>query len=123
MHKGGHFHRLLYMSIDLISATADDFEAFIGEIFTVQTADGPINLTLENIKRYNAPSSTSPPLEIDGVIYPQRTPFGLTLKGPKTPLLVTMTYKTENDRTGPLDLFLSAFEQNTDGTFYESLFN
>ncbi len=111
------------MTIDLITATADDFEPYIGETFQVETNEGMIALILDNIKIAKNPSLRDTHLEIDGVVYPPRHPFTLTFIGPRDQILQSLTYRVHNDNTGVLDLFLSAFKQDHDGILYESSFN
>lgn len=111
------------MTLNLITATAEVFDAYIGEKFITQTQEGPVTLTLDNVKRYNPANKRDNTLEIEGVTYPPREPFGLTFVGPLSPALPQMLYSLKNEKTGPLDIFLSAFAQEAAATLYESSFN
>jgi len=108
------------MTIDLISAKAEDFEPYVGQLFIVQTVNGPVELKLDNIKRKNPAFKRTVPLEIDGVVYPPREPFSLTFEGPLVPVLATISYTLKHESIGSLELFLSAFAQEADCTLYES---
>lgn len=111
------------MTIDLITATHETFEPFVKQTFEVDTEQGPVTLVLDNIKAFKTSTPRDNHLEIDGVVYPPRQPFALTFEGPREPVLVSMLYTVSHPTTGRLDLFLSGFRQDRDGTFYESVFN
>jgi len=111
------------MTIDLITATADTFDAFVGQTFKIKTADGNIELTLDNVKRFATSMVRDSVVEIDGVIYPPRKAFALTWEGPVEPVLEPNSYTVSNNETGDMLLFVSAFRQDSDCMLYESVFN
>ena len=111
------------MSIDLITATHSDFEPFTGERFTIGFEEGPIALTLSQVKVHTALAPRDNHVEIDGVVLPPRQPFTLTFTGPAAPLLHQGTYEISHPKAGPLTLFLSPFAQDAKETLYETVFN
>lgn len=111
------------MEINLITATAEDFEAYVGETFTIQTDQGMAALTLDNIKRHDPSTKRDNVLTIEGVVYPPRDPFSLTFAGPLEPVLPQMIYSLDHDKIGRVEIFLSAFLKESSAILYEAVFN
>lgn len=111
------------MAIDMIHATAESFSDFVGDTFNVQTDDGEIAFTLDNIKIFNEKNMRDSHLEIDGVVYPPRAPFSLTFEGPREPVLQSQMYRVSHETIGELELFISGFRQDHNCMLYESCFN
>ena len=111
------------MSFDLITATQKDFEPFIGDIFNVESEAEPVQLTLDNIKINESINIRDNHLEIEGVVYPPRQPFALTMVGPVTPLLAPRVYKIEHAEIGAMQLLISPFRQDPDCILYEIVFS
>jgi len=110
------------MTLNLITATAQEFEPFIGSTFQVETDKGNVVLVLDNIKIRENASIRDQPLEIGGVTYPPRYPFALTFTGPRNQILQPQTYRVHHDTLGEMDIFISAFRQDHDYMLYESTF-
>lgn len=110
------------MTINLITVTAKEFEPFVGDTFQVETDQGKVALVLDNIKIRENSSIRDKHLEIEGVVYPPRYPFALTFVGPPDQALQSLTYRVYHEKTGEMDLFISAFRQDHDCMLYESTF-
>lgn len=111
------------MSIDPITATHETFAPFVGQRFTVQGPGGPLPLVLDNVKLFSEATRRDNHLEIDGVVYPPRRAFALTLEGPKDPLLPDAIYTVDLPGGDRLDLYVKPFRQDHDCTLYEVVFN
>jgi len=111
------------MTIDLITATAEDFDPFIGQTFKIKTDDGVLEVKLDNVKRFENSMVRDSVVEIDGVTYPPRKAFALTWEGPREPVLGANSYHLSHEKTGDMFLFVSGFRQDADCMLYESVFN
>ena len=111
------------MAINLMNATEETFEPFIGSAFVFETDFGRVELTLDNIKAFPSSTVRDNHLEIDGEVVPPRKAFALTFVGSREPVLPSSTYKVTHETTGTFDLFLSPFRQDHDCMLYESTFN
>ena len=107
------------MPIDLITATDADFSRFIGQEFNIEIDGSEVKLVLKNVELSKNPTIRDNHLEIGGVVYPPRAPFALTFVGPLEPVLRQGIYKLANEEVGTVDLFLSPFGQESNGTNYE----
>lgn len=107
------------MPIDLITATDSEFSPFVGQKFNIEIEGSELELVLNNVHLLKNVSIRDNQLEIDGVVYPPRAPFALTFTGPLEPVLRQNTYRLNNKEVGTLDLFLSPFSQDSNGTNYE----
>lgn len=111
------------MAIDMIHATAESFSDYVGDKFEVHSGDKVTTLTLDNIKLHDEKYMRDNHLEIQGVVYPPRRPFSLTFIGPLDPILAVSMHALKHATLGDLELFLSAFRQDNDNVFYESVLN
>ncbi|MBI1385546.1 MAG: hypothetical protein GC150_11610 [Rhizobiales bacterium] len=109
--------------IDLVTATHETFGPFIGEVFEVETEQGPVSLTLDNVKIFEGSGVRDNHLEIDGRVYPPRKAFALTFVGPLEPVLAPQVHAIQAATAGRLELFLSPFRRDRDCMLYESVFN
>ncbi|MBN8189622.1 MAG: DUF6916 family protein [Salipiger thiooxidans] len=111
------------MAVDLITASPETFEAYIGDSFHVETEAGPVSLTLDNIKRFEKSDIRDNELQIGDVLYPPRKAFALTFEGPTSPVLMSATIKLTHASLGQIHLFLSPFRLDRDCALYEAVFN
>lgn len=111
------------MSIDLITATHETFAPLVSQRFTLTTADGTVELLLDNIKVFEGSTVRDNELVIDGVVYPPREAFALTWVGPRTPLLESQVYDVRTPEGQTLPLFVKPFFQDVSSTLYETVFN
>lgn len=111
------------MTIDLIKATFEDFEPYVGEVFIADYEGGQIELTLDNVKVLSNLQPRDNYLEIEDVEYPARQPFSLTFEGPREPVLHARVYTLSNEKIGNLELFVSGFRQDHQCMLYESSFS
>ena len=111
------------MAIDMIHATAETFSDYVGDKFDIDTNDGVVTLTLDNIKLHDQKNMRDNHLEIQGVVYPPRRPFSLTFVGPAEPILAESMRSLKHATLGDIDLFISGFRQDHDGILYESVLN
>jgi hypothetical protein len=111
------------MPVDLITATAEDFEPLLKQTLKVETEHGSLNLVLDNIKINETLVPRDSHVEIDNRTYPPRKPFSLTLEGPREPILPSQMYKVTHPEIGEMHIFISAFRQDQSCMLYESTFN
>ncbi|EPX82286.1 DUF6916 family protein [Salipiger mucosus] len=111
------------MTIDPITASAEDFAPYVGDTFRVESVAGPVPLVLDNVKRFDRSDVRDKRVEIDGSVLPARQAFALTFEGPVAPVLVSDTVELAHPALGRLVLFLSPFRQDDDCMLYEALFN
>jgi hypothetical protein len=111
------------MSIDLNTATHETFRPFVGSVFSVSAASGPVELTLDNVKLASEATIRDSHVEVDGVVLPPRRAFALTFEGPQTPVLHQGIYPLDHPEIGRLDLFLVPFRQDAVCSLYESVFS
>jgi len=109
--------------IDLITASAADFEPFVGETFVIDYEGAQIPLTLDNVKINSNLVPRDNVLIIDDTEYPPRQPFALTFEGPREPVLQSKMYILSNDKIGTIELFVSGFRQDHNCMLYESGFS
>ena len=111
------------MTIDLISATHESFEPFVGQSFSVKGEGQSIELLLDNVKIFHGSMVRDNHLEIDGVLYPPRKAFALTWEGPREPMLSSGVYTVEHSGIGQVEVFIKPFRQDHDCMLYETVFN
>ena len=111
------------MPINLITATHIDFEPLTGRKFHVELEGAQVELILDNVKIFESSAKRDNHLEIDDVVYPARQPFALTFEGPSEPILESRIYTISNEKTGKMDLLISAFRQDHDCMLYECVFS
>jgi len=97
--------------MDLVTATAEDFQALVGESFTLHSEmAGALTLMEVELKPNHAGTD-------------QRTPFALLFKSAGTALLPQSIYQLEHSTTGTLDIFLVPVHQDEEQVLYEAVFN
>ena len=87
-----------------------DFEALLGERFTVVQNEGDLGLELVNVR----------PLPRHGG---RQEPFALLFRGPRQPLLPQRIHLLAHLRTGQLSVFLVPVAGTADAVEYEAIFN
>ncbi|MEY8837534.1 hypothetical protein AB9K41_00690 [Cribrihabitans sp. XS_ASV171] len=111
------------MTVDLMTADAETFRPYVGDVFTVASTMGPVDLTLDNIKQFEGSTVRDSEVVADGRLVPPRKAFALTFVGPLEPVLQSGLASVDNSRTGTLTLFISPFRRDRDCMLYESVFN
>jgi len=111
------------MTIDLVTATAEDFDPYIGTVFVTEIEGQSISLILDNVKRSEITQSRDNHLEIEGVVYPPRAYFALTFEGPVEPQLSSIIYNFKHESLGDIQLFISPFRRDHNSMLYESAFS
>ncbi len=96
--------------MDLNTATAADFEAFIGQIFKVAEIDD-CELHLDRVEILTRQPES------------KREPFALLFKGTHAEPLAQQIYQLSNSETGALPIFLVAVGKEQDDFIYEAVFN
>jgi len=99
----------------------NDFEKKTGNNFRVKLGDNFIDLKLTEVKKLKPPFD-----EDDNGPKPDNyraVPFALTFCGPGDTVLPTQIYEFEYDNGKSMQIVISAFFQNSEGIFYESIFN
>ncbi|HEY4095926.1 MAG TPA: hypothetical protein VGM33_10465 [Baekduia sp.] len=100
----------------LARLTVATFAPAVGETFVLVDDDaGRLDLELLDA-RTHAPDA--PPVDATGV----RSPFSLTFRGPREPLLPQRIRRLEHAAVGPLELFLVPIGQDATGTRYQAVF-
>lgn len=111
------------MTFDIATASSDSFLPLVGQRFTVDASEGPVAMTLDNVKVFHGSMVRDTRVEIDGTELPARKAFALTLEGPVTPELPPGTYTIRNQEMGAQTLLLSPFRRDADCVLYEVVFN
>jgi hypothetical protein len=98
------------MTKPLDQLTPADFEALVGQRFTVVQNEGDLGLELVNVRAL-------PP-------HGRRTePFALTFHGPRQPTLSQRIHTLAHADLGALVVFLVPVQGGVDGVDYEAIFN
>jgi hypothetical protein len=98
--------------VDLAKLQCADFQACVGQEFTIATTGGSFSLELVDA------AETSPPIS------PQfRTPFALTFRGPAQVHLRQAIYRLENTQLGAMEIFIVQVRADATGSFFEAIFN
>lgn len=108
---------------DIAQLLPADFEPLIGQDIVVTTEHGQVRLKIDNIKHGSAATLRDNHVEIDGVVYPPRQAFAVTLEGPHEPVIPSMMYPMQIPQMGEMHLFISAFRQDHDCVLYEIAFS
>jgi len=98
-----------------------DFEKKNGDNFRVKIGDKLINMKLTEVKKLKPPfdeGDTGPKPDNYRAV-----PFVLTFCGPGDTVLPAQIYEFEDDNGKFMQILISAFLQNSEGIFYESIFN
>ncbi|MDF7776160.1 hypothetical protein P1X14_12945 [Sphingomonas sp. AOB5] len=97
----------------LDTLTADTFEAHLGSAFAVNAEGNEDVLTLIEVERYTLPGNRD------------RAPFALTFHGGRDDAMYdSQVLPMDHAELGRLDIFISPFGRNEDGTFcYQAIFN
>jgi hypothetical protein len=111
------------MTIDLANATPDTFRPYVGQRFLVDSAAGPVALTLDNVKTFDTSMIRDSVVEVGGVTIPPRRAFALTFEGPVAPVLSSAQVVMTHPDLGDMALFVSPFRQDRDCMLYEAVFN
>ena len=92
---------------------AADFSPHLHDTFRVVT-DGSVSCELELVEVHDT-GRASPTRK--------QSPFSLLFKGPRDNLLPQQLYRIENEKLGPMDLFIVPVRADQDGYYYEAVFN
>jgi Domain of unknown function (DUF6916) len=95
------------MTLEIQNAVAATFAGHLNSKFRVLD-EPPTELELVDV------SDGSTPHHIN---------FSLLFRGPLQPLLPQRIYPVEHDRLGRFDLFIVPVRRDTDGLYYEAVFN
>jgi hypothetical protein len=98
--------------VDLADIVRGDFDAVVGDSFTV-SAEPPLDLVL-----VEASYLQSGPAGVD-----ESRSFSAVFRGPKEPALVQGTYVLAQTELGELTLFLVPIGADDTGVTYEAVFN
>jgi hypothetical protein len=87
-----------------------DFQALVGQRFTVVQNEGDLALELVEVKPLPPHARRS-------------EPFALLFRGPQQPRLSQRVHTLAHTETGPLAIFLVPVQGGAEGIAYEAIFN
>ncbi len=97
--------------IALESLEHDTFAPFVGQSFTIVTADGPLEVQLNAVCRLGQRRAEA-----------AREPFSLVFRGLRGVRLPQGIYRFGNASLGEIEMFITQLADNSEGADFEAIF-